>query len=202
MFSLDPVRAAANGYAVIFQDTRERYESEGSFYPYRSEAQDGYDSVEWVAAQWWCDGSVGMSGLSYLGAVQWLAAIERPPHLKTIVPTTIGSQHSMDMMAYTGGAFKLGYLLFWITQFVAPQTAIRRAQAGEADEQEVVRVLQGSDRVEELARHRPLSTLPLLRENSVADFYFDWMDHDTHDAQPIINHSYTQIYTPALNVSG
>jgi predicted acyl esterase len=50
-FSLDPVRAAESGFAVVFQDTRGRYESDGDFHPYRYEAEDGYDSVEWVARQ-------------------------------------------------------------------------------------------------------------------------------------------------------
>ncbi len=202
-FSLDPVRAAESGFAVVFQDTRGRYESEGDFYPYRYEAEDGYDSVEWVAEQAWCDGSVGMSGLSYLGAAQWLAAIEKPPHLKTIVPITIGSQHYMDMMSFKGGAFKLGYLLFWITAFVAPDVAMRRARAGQTDQGEIMRILESIDRVDELSRHLPLSTLPLLRENPVADLYFDWMQRQTDDAQPAaIEQHYSRIEVPAYNVSG
>lgn len=202
-FSLDPVRAAESGFAVVFQDTRGRYESDGEFYPYRYEAEDSYDSVEWVAEQAWCDGSIGMSGLSYLGAVQWLAAIERPPHLRTIVPITIGSQHYMDMMSYKGGAFKVGYLLFWITAFVAPDVAMRRVRAGQTDPDEVTRIFESIDQVDELSRHLPLSTLPLLRENPVADFYFDWMKRETADAQPAaIEQHYSQIEVPAYNVSG
>lgn len=202
-FSLDPVRATESGFAVVFQDTRGRYESDGDFYPYRYEAEDSYDSVEWVAEQAWCDGSIGMSGLSYLGAVQWLAAIERPPHLKTIVPITIGSQHYMNMMAYKGGAFKLGYLLFWITAFVAPDVAMRRVREGQTDQGEIMRIFESIDKVDEISRHLPLSTLPLLRENPVADFYFDWMKRETDDAQPAaIEEHYSQIEVPAYNVSG
>ncbi len=202
-FSLDPVRAAESGFAVVFQDTRGRYESDGDFHPYRYEAEDGYDSVEWVAGQNWCDGSVGMSGLSYLGAAQWLAAIERPPHLKTIVPITIGSQHYMDMMSYKGGAFKVGYLLFWMTAFVAPDVAMRRVREGKADEGEVMRIFESIDQVDELSRHLPLSTLPLLKENPVADFYFEWMRRESEDSQPAaIRDHYSQIEVPALNVGG
>jgi putative CocE/NonD family hydrolase len=64
------VNPAANGYAVVFQDTRGRFESEGDFYPHFSEGKDGYDTVEWLAVQPWCSGQVGMTGVSYLGMAQ------------------------------------------------------------------------------------------------------------------------------------
>ena len=78
-------RAAARGYAVVVQDVRGRYGSDGEFDPYRNEGRDGFDTIEWAAAQPWSDGSVGTFGLSYPGAVQWLAAVESPPHLKAMV---------------------------------------------------------------------------------------------------------------------
>ena len=72
--ALDAISAAARGYAVVVQDVRGRYQSEGAFYTFVNEIDDGYDSVEWVAGQPWCDGKVGMYGSSYVGATQWLAA--------------------------------------------------------------------------------------------------------------------------------
>ena len=63
-----PFRALDAGFAIVFQDTRGRYQSEGSFYPFIHEGQDGYDTVEWVASQPWCSGAVGMTGASYFGA--------------------------------------------------------------------------------------------------------------------------------------
>jgi putative CocE/NonD family hydrolase len=83
-FGIHALRAAENGFAVIYQDTRGRFLSEGDFYPFVYEGQDGYDTIEWVAAHPWCDGAVGMTGASYFGATQWLAAAEQPPHLKAI----------------------------------------------------------------------------------------------------------------------
>ena len=74
-------RAVERGYAVVVQDVRGRYGSDGEFRPYQQEGKDGYDTIEWAAAQPWSDGRVGSFGLSYPGAVQWLAAIESPPHL-------------------------------------------------------------------------------------------------------------------------
>ena len=79
-----------NGYVLVIQDVRGRFESEGKFEPYINEAKDGYDAIEWIAGQTWCDGNIGMIGASYNGSVQYCAAIEQPPHLKTIIPS-IGS---------------------------------------------------------------------------------------------------------------
>ena len=73
--------AIERGYAVVIQDVRGRYHSDGDFRPYENEGRDGYDTIEWAAAQPWSNGAVGTFGLSYPGAVQWLAAVENPPHL-------------------------------------------------------------------------------------------------------------------------
>src|SRR5258708_945578 len=67
-------KAVARGYAVIVQDVRGRYASDGEFVAYQNEGRDGFDTIEWAAKQPWCDGNVGTFGLSYPGAVQWLAA--------------------------------------------------------------------------------------------------------------------------------
>src|SRR5262249_19944460 len=68
--------AVERGYAVIVQDVRGRFQSEGEFRPYENEERDGYDTIEWAACQAWSNGAVGTFGLSYPGAVQWLAAVQ------------------------------------------------------------------------------------------------------------------------------
>ena len=70
--------ALQRGYAVVIQDVRGRFHSEGEFRPYENEGRDGYDTIEWSSKQPWSNGAVGTFGLSYPGAVQWLAAVERP----------------------------------------------------------------------------------------------------------------------------
>jgi putative CocE/NonD family hydrolase len=79
------------GYAVVFQDTRGRYASEGIYDGgdtfLRQESPDGCDTVEWLAAQPWCDGSVGTYGGSYMARVQWLLAREQPAHLGAMAPS-------------------------------------------------------------------------------------------------------------------
>ncbi|MBI4763487.1 MAG: CocE/NonD family hydrolase [Deltaproteobacteria bacterium] len=89
---LSAVDGAFAGYAFVIQDTRGRFASEGQFFPGGQEGQDGYDTVEWVASEPWCDGQVGMFGASYLGRNQWQTAMEAPPQLKAIAPqiTTAG----------------------------------------------------------------------------------------------------------------
>jgi uncharacterized protein len=83
------------GYAFVIQNVRGTQDSGGKQRlddPYVTvEGPDGYDSVEWVAGQRWCDGNVGMAGGSYLGTVQWVAAQDSPPHLKAIAPWISGS---------------------------------------------------------------------------------------------------------------
>ena len=76
---LDPMRALDRGYAVVIQDVRGRHVSDGDWYPYVTEAQDGFDTIDWIASQPWSDGNVGMFGISYHGATQWLAATEAHP---------------------------------------------------------------------------------------------------------------------------
>jgi putative CocE/NonD family hydrolase len=73
-------------YVVVFQLCRGQGKSEGNFHMYSDEVNDGYDAIEWIASQPWCDGNVGMEGPSYLGTTQLLAAKSKPPALKCIMP--------------------------------------------------------------------------------------------------------------------
>lgn len=93
-----------NGYVHVIADVRGSAKSEGSNHGLHSpqEAQDGYDLVEWIASQPWCDGNVGMSGISYLGIIQYFVAAKRPPHLKAIFPHDAWGDLYRDIM-YHGG---------------------------------------------------------------------------------------------------
>lgn len=73
------------GYVYVAMDVRGRGDSDGTFTPYVNEGRDGYDCIEWCAAQEWSDGNIGTYGGSYLGRIQWLAALEQPPHLRAMV---------------------------------------------------------------------------------------------------------------------
>ena len=77
---------ARRGYAVVLQDVRGRFNSDGDFDPFRQEHNDGFDTINWIAEQEWCDGNVGMIGGSYSGQTQWYAAGGAPKALKAIIP--------------------------------------------------------------------------------------------------------------------
>ena len=75
------------GYSVVFQLTRGQGKSEGNFHFFRDDIGDGYDAIEWICEQSWCNQHVGMMGSSYLGGTQLLAAKAKPYGLKCIMPT-------------------------------------------------------------------------------------------------------------------
>ena len=109
---LNPLPLARAGYRVVIQDCRGTGSSQGEVdFDGRCQSDDGYDTVEWVAAQPWCDGNVGMYGLSYYGFTQMLAAQVRPPHLKAICPW-----QQTGLLKYSGG-FHTGSLhLMWLLE--------------------------------------------------------------------------------------
>jgi len=72
-------------YVYVVMDVRGRGDSDGHFAPYFNEGRDGFDAIEWCATQDWSNGNVGTYGGSYLGRIQWFAALEQPPHLRTMV---------------------------------------------------------------------------------------------------------------------
>lgn len=74
-----------HGYVFVAMDVRGRGDSDGEFVPHFNEGRDGYDAIEWCAAQPWCDGNIGTAGSSYPGYIQWLAALQQPPHLRTMI---------------------------------------------------------------------------------------------------------------------
>ena len=106
MQECDPQYYVPYGYVVVRQDTRGRGESQGIWHWMTDDRQDGYDTVEWIAQQPWCDGKIGMVGCSYVGATQHLAAMARPPHLTTIIPHDPSINHGIGATIY-GGAFRL-----------------------------------------------------------------------------------------------
>lgn len=181
--ALDPEVAVEAGFALVCQDVRGQYGSEGDFYTFTTEGPDTFDTVEWAAAQSWCNGAVGMSGRSYGGAVQWLGAVERPPHLRAIFPVVTGSDYYHGWI-YQGGAFQLGFNLFWTRLMNDPK---------------------GATKLQALFEHLPLKTVPVAPERDAARYYFDWLEHPTNDGywQALaINRRYERIEVPAFVVGG
>lgn len=186
---------AARGYVVVVQDTRGRYASGGDFHPFHSEAQDGYDTVEWAGALPYANGRVGMYGLSYAGATQLQAALLGPPSLRAICPGITSAQY-YDGWAYRGGAFALAFNVFWST-FLGYADARRAGRAQAADE-----LARALGRTLERCEHLPVVSLPLAGE---ASYFADWLAHPTYDdwwRRWSIDEDYGRIDVPALHIGG
>lgn len=193
------VRAAvARGYAVVLQDVRGRYGSGGEFEPYRQEGKDGYDTIEWAARQPWSSGAVGTFGLSYPGAVQWLAAVEQPPALKAMVPAM--TYATPESFWYSGGVWD-GLWLDWIWFNVAPDLRRRQNLPGARTEDAASATW---DREGPRARrHRPLLTLADFKD--IAPWYYEWMRHPPRDpwwGWAALEGRYGRVPAAVLNLSG
>jgi putative CocE/NonD family hydrolase len=101
---------AQRGYVLVYMDVRGRGDSEGEFLPYRNEGRDGHDSIEWCAGRPWSDGKVGTLGSSYPGAIQWLAALEQPEHLVTMIVRVTPSDPFVEWPSGTHGPMHLCWL--------------------------------------------------------------------------------------------
>jgi len=190
--------AVKRGYAVILQDVRGRYASEGLFTPYMNEGQDGYDTIEWAAAQPWSNGRIGTYGLSYPGAVQWLAAKESPPHLVAMAPAMTFS--SPRNFFYMNGVFDLSWLP-WIYTNIAPDARVRLDLPGIRTGAEARAAWP--DESEKYRSFLPLAELPYLRQE--APFYYDWLAHPPEDdwwEWSEIRGHYGDITAAVLNLSG
>jgi putative CocE/NonD family hydrolase len=192
-------KAVERGYAVVVQDVRGRYESAGVFDPYQHEGLDGYDTIEWLAAQRWSTGRIATAGLSYPGAVQWLTAVEAPPHLVCAFPAMCFS--SGRQFFYFGGAFDLSWLP-WTAINVAPDARRRRSvDTGPLTVAEARTWWKAHGR--DALRRVPLRDQPALED--AAPFYFDWLDHPDdgsfwHFAD--IEGRHRQVRVPIFNFSG
>jgi putative CocE/NonD family hydrolase len=102
--NLDSERVVQAGYVIVAQDTRGRYASEGDFTPFLQEAEDGADTIAWVARQSWSTGKVGMFGVSYQGLTQWQAARQQPEALQALASA---QSPKGALYPYQGGAFLL-----------------------------------------------------------------------------------------------
>ena len=190
--------AVERGYAVVVQDVRGRHGSDGTFEPYRNEGRDGYDTIEWAAAQAWSDGSIGTFGLSYPGAVQWLAAVESPPHLKAMVPAMTFS--TPRNFFYSGGVFDMSWTA-WIWNNIAPDVRVRRGLDGPRTVEEA---RAAWNRIRDpILRRLPLVALDEFRD--VSPYLFTWLSHPAGDrwwSWAELRGRYDRVGAAVLNLSG
>jgi putative CocE/NonD family hydrolase len=185
------LRAAARGYVAVIQDTRGRYQSEGEWYTFKNEPNDGYDTVEWAAALPYSNGKVGMFGGSYVGATQLLAAVTHPPHLSGVAPDVTASNYH-DGWTYQGGAFEQWFNQSWASGL--SEDTLRRVSD---------RLTSPFEWRSQLPlRDYPLRAVPDLK--SLAPYYTDWLAHPSYDdywKALSIEERYSEIRVPVFHLA-
>jgi putative CocE/NonD family hydrolase len=174
-----------HGYAVVLQDVRGRYDSEGVFDPLHQEPADGNDTLNWIARQPWSDGKVGMTGGSYVGIVQWKVALLNNPHLKAIFPVVSGYDEYRDRFYSTGGALKLGHRLEWMSENL-------RAHGFHPD-------------FEKYVLHLPLRTSDFAATGQKSEMYREAVAHPAFDSfwrDISVREQLAKIHIPVFAVGG
>ncbi len=184
---------AQHGYVYLLVDVRGRGNSGGDFEPFANEARDGYDIVEWIAKQPWCNGKVTMWGGSYAGFDQWSTLKEFPPHLSTIVPAA--AAHPGIDFPYFKNIFSL-YDMQWLT-FTSGVTSNANL-FGDGD-------FWHSKNMDMYRDHLAFSTLDSVVGNPSTVFH-KWLAHPMddayYDAMVPSTDDYKRIALPILTITG
>ncbi len=167
------LKAAARGYVVVIQDVRGRYASDGEWYTFKNEMNDGYDTIEWAAALPYSNGKVGMFGGSYVGATQMLAAIMHPPHLAGICPLVTSSNYHSSW-TYQGGAFEQWFNQSWTTG-LTQDTMDRKVKHASNAAEGMWELPLTSYRLFNLDGRQTMKAAEL------APYYLDWLAHPNYD---------------------
>jgi putative CocE/NonD family hydrolase len=201
----------AAGYAVVVQDVRGRYQSEGSWVPVRDDPNDGFDTAKWIGAQPWCDGGIGTFGSSYGGATQHALAIAGAPFVKALIPRNAMSNFGRYGLRHNG-AFELRWLN-WVLTLGNPvgtqylRAAAERAASSPAAAQALVDL---AGQVQEYARALPLrpGTTPLQFAPDYEKWLVEAMGHGDYDAfwkdhgSSVVDHLAEFKDVPAYHVTG
>jgi uncharacterized protein len=191
-------KAVARGFMVVVQDVRGRYTSEGEWYTFKHETDDGYDAVEWAATLPHSNGKVGMWGGSYVGATQMLAAIGHPPHLAGICPVVTASNYH-ENWTYQGGAFEQWFDESWSSGLA--QDTLDRIVREDTNALRAVTVLPMTEY--SLFNNMPMASGAALTKQ-LAPYFIDWLAHPTYDSywkQWSIEENYDKIGVPALTIA-
>ncbi len=164
---------ARAGYAVVFQDVRGRYESDGKWEPFRDEAKDGFDTIEWAAKQPFSNGKVATQGGSYLGHNQWQAASQAPPHLVAAFPSLASTNIYANWLTM-GGAFRLSFNYGWGVVRMPNRIMLPQYwHTADFTPEEL--------KYENILMHLPLKDGDLKSANSPVQHYRDWIRHESYD---------------------
>lgn len=194
--------ATEAGYAVVQQDVRGRYASEGEWTPFFDEQADGYDTIEWAAEQDWSTGDVGMYGVSYMGITTWQAIIADPPSLKAAAPFITPTNY-FDHSQYYQGAGEYGLALYFNT-FTSLST-VSRLDVSEQKKSKLQGELQQQlVGFQQQAKQLPTEDIEAF-DDGVAPFWADAWNHDTYDeywTQFDVLQRIENVETPVIHVGG
>jgi uncharacterized protein len=205
IFNLEIINANFAGYALVSQVCRGRGTSDGQWagqYSSNIEGIDGYDSVEWIASQKWCDGNVGMLGYSHGGGFTWMAAMENPPHLKAIAPWSSGMAggQRIGVPMVSGNNIQLMNSLLWMTNEATD--VVNRLEREGQDVSEMRRVLAwAQNNPEEYFNFLPLKDMPFARFERIGQMW-QWRLHGTQEAGREGEKTYEKVMVPASHLTG
>ena len=170
---------ASRGYVFLVQDVRGRYASQGDFYPFRDAGwgarSDGADTVQWIAAQSWSDGKVGVLGGSHTGQTAYMVAPTQPPALVAMFVRESASDLHAHWI-YRGGAFEHGFTTLWTALTFAPDVIARTLTAAPRGVAEAAMAALLEDREAALAALPIAGSRPFAAIDGLA-FYDDWLAH-------------------------
>ena len=170
---IDPRYFTQRGYIVAIQDCRGYNKSEGDFYAFIHEGEDGYDTIEWLAKQKWSDGQIGTYGTSYLSWVQTAAAVQNPPHLKAMIPNQgIWNAHASSFR--NNGTLEMRWLCW--TFFQAADSKIAQNNPKIASVMQTVDVRDWLAQTPLKQGHSPLRLIPEFEK-----FFFDILTNGDYD---------------------
>lgn len=189
------------GYAVAVQDSRGRYESDGNFIPQyvadTGDAEDGYDSVQWLAAQDYCNGDIGVIGHSYNAWMNWMLAKLQPPALRVMANTACPFE--WDLIDYPG-SFRPGRRLHWLICHMAPDMRRRQGLPEPHNYWDADRLWQELDHGRLLGL-LPYSRLPELLPPGLRECVARWFE-DPKVRPWRFERSHSQVSVPNLDFTG
>ncbi|OON59394.1 hypothetical protein B0920_23735 [Massilia sp. KIM] len=194
-----------SGYVAVIQNVRGTFLSEGTFDPMYQEADDGYDAVEWAAAQHWSNGRVGMKGASYLGLTQWQAALAKPPHLVAIAPDITASDYH-DNWLYVNGVLDLWFAMTWPAGSFEPDQITRNLSKSGATSKDIDANVQAwlkkyGDHSDSIwPKTLPVTSIQSLLPNS--PYFSRWLGNPTYNSdwdKLDVEGKYGSLSIPTLN---
>jgi len=195
----DAVRA---GYVIMIQDSRGRYNSNGEFLidflENTGDAEDGYDTVEWLAEQIYCNGKIGTLGVSYRAWMQWELAKLRPPHLKAMCACSVPIK--MIDVDWTAGIFRMARRIFWLMNTIAPDMRKRRGMSKPHTPEEANEIWNNFP-FERWFSFMPWIDFPQYLPEGLAEYVKEWFKNPNGRAWKLED-TYKEIEVPNLDFSG